>query len=273
MKNNDYNLNDEPNLPLDNNGRNPFDLPDDYFLKFENNLKQKLELDIELQEFPLLSSIKKTKAFIVPHDYFISTENSLECKTELEFYNTLSAFKKPVFTDLNEDYKKQLQSSINHKIEIVEELKSYERLYTLDKVNSFSVSENYFDMVSERIKERIHKSNKAEASILDTLLTILFGKTVAFSFGVLLITGLSFYFYQTPQNVIQSSDCKTLACLERNEILNNSEVITNFDEEQLLDLVDVNSLNEQLNSKKENHKPDTKQNMDSMSEDDLLNEL
>lgn len=273
MKNNDYNLNDEPNLPLDNNDKNLFGLPSDYFASFEAKLREKMELQDELEQYPTLLSIQKNNVFEVPANYFISMENSLECKTELEFYNTLSAFKKPVFTDLNEDYKKQLQSSINHKIEIVEELKSYERLYTLDKVNSFSVSENYFDMVSERIKERIHKSNKAEASILDTLLTILFGKTVAFSFGVLLITGLSFYFYQTPQNVIQSSDCKTLACLERNEILNNSEVITNFDEEQLLDLVDVNSLNEQLNSKKENHKPDTKQNMDSISEDDLLNEL
>lgn len=273
MKNNDYNLNDESNLPLDNNDKNLFGLPSDYFSSFEAKLREKMELQDELEQYPTLLSIQKSNIFNIPANYFISKENSLEFKIELEAYLKLQSIKKPLFTDLHEDYKEQLQTSINHKIEIVEELKSYERLYTLDKVNSFSVSENYFDTLSEHIKERIYKSNKAEASILDTILTILFGKTVTFSFGVLLIVGLSFYFYQTPENTIQSSDCKTLACLERNEILNNSEVITNFDEEQLLDLVDVNSLNEQLNSKKENHTTNTKQNMDSISEDDLLNEL
>ena len=44
MENNDYNLNDEPNLPLDNNGKSPFGLPEDYFSKFEDNLKKKIEL-------------------------------------------------------------------------------------------------------------------------------------------------------------------------------------------------------------------------------------
>lgn len=64
-----------------------------------------------------------------------------------------------------------------------------------------------------------------------------------------------------------------MACLERNEILNNNNVISNFDEEQLIDLVDVNSLNKQLNSKKENTETNTKQNIDSISEDDILDEL
>ena len=59
----------------------------------------------------------------------------------------------------------------------------------------------------------------------------------------------------------------------RNEILNNNKVITNFDEDQLMDLVDVNTLNQQLNSKKESATSDSKQNMDSISEDDLLDEL
>jgi hypothetical protein len=70
MKNNDYNLNDEPNLPLDNNGKSPFGLPKDYFSKFEENIKKKIELENELQEFPVLSSIEKVKPFIVPLNYF-----------------------------------------------------------------------------------------------------------------------------------------------------------------------------------------------------------
>lgn len=273
MENNDYNLNDEPNLPLDNNGKNPFGLPKDYFSKFEDNLKKKIELENELQEFPILSSIEKVKSFIVPANYFESTENSLEYKTELESYSKLQSIKKPVFTGLEEDYKKQLDSAINYKIEIVEELKSYETLYSIDKVNSFVVSENYFESVADRVKEKIYSVKEKNKSIIEIVLEIIFGKTMAFSFGLFLIIGLSVFFYKTPENIVESGDCKTLACLERNEILNNNKVITNFDEDQLMDLVDVNTLNEQLNSKKENTSTKKKQNIDSISEDDLLDDL
>jgi hypothetical protein len=72
---------------------------------------------------------------------------------------------------------------------------------------------------------------------------------------------------------MESGDCKTLACLERNEILNNTKEITNFDEDQLMDLVDVNSLNQQLNSTNEEKSSSATQGMDSISEEDLLNEL
>lgn len=277
MKNNDYNLNDEPNLPLDNNGKNHFGLPEDYFSKFEDKLKKKIELENELENelegFTILSSIEKTKSFIVPASYFESTKNSLEYNTELESYFRLQSIKKPVFTDLEEDYKQQLESSINHKIEIFEELKQYETLYSLDKVNSFVVSENYFESVADSVKEKFYSVKEKNKSIIEIILDIVFGKTMAFSFGLSLIIGLSIYFYQTPENIIESSDCKTLACLEKNEILNNNKIITNFDEEQLMDLVDVNSLNKQLNSKKENTSANTKQNIDSISEDDILNEL
>lgn len=273
MKNNDYNLNDEPNLPFDNNGRNSFGLPEDYFSKFEDKLKKKLELENELQEFPLLSSIMKSEAFTVPVNYFESTENRVEYKAELEAYSKLKSFRKPVFAELEEDYKKQLEFTINHRIEIVEELKPYETLYSLDKVNSFVVSENYFENVVDRVKEKIYSVRERNKSILEIVLDIVFGKAMAFSFGLVLIVGLSVFFYKTPENIVESSDCKTLACLERNEILNNNKIITNFDEDQLMDLVDVNTLNKQLNSKKENTSANTKQNMDSISEDDLLDEL
>ena len=273
MKNNDYNLNDEPNLPLDNNGKSPFGLPEDYFSKFEDNLKKKIELENELQEFPVLSSIEKTKTFIVPSDYFISAENSLEYKAELESYSRVQSIEKLVFTNLEEDYKQQLELTINHKVEIVEELKPYQTLYSLDKLNSFTVSGNYFEGLAENVKNRIFSVNENKKSIIDIVLDVVFGKAMAFSFGLCLIIGLSVFFYQAPDNIIESSDCKTLACLERNEILNNNKVITNFDEDQLMDLVDVNTLNQQLNLKKERVTSDSKQNMDSISEDDLLDEL
>lgn len=276
MKNKDYNLNDEPNLPLDNNDQNLFGLPSNYFALFEDKLREKIELQDELEQFPTLASIEKNNVFEVPANYFISNENSLEYKTELDAYLKLQSIKKPVFEGLEEDYKNQLQSSITHKIEIVEELKDYKFLYSLNKENSFVFSENYFEGLAENVKDRIFRGIENKKSIIDIVLDVVFGKAMAFSFGLCLIIGLSVFFYQAPENIMESGDCKTLACLERNEILNNNKVITNFDEDQLMDLVDVNTLNQQLNSKKESLEEVTKTkniNIDSISEDDLLDEL
>lgn len=167
MKNNNYNFNDEPNLPLDNNGKNSFGLPEDYFLMFENKLKKKIELENELNEFPLLSSIQKVKAFTVPPDYFKLSINSLEYKTELEAYLKLQSIEKPVLIGLEEDYKQQLQLAINHKIEIAEELKDYKTLYSLSKENSFIVPENYFEGVTDNVKSRIYNVNENRKSIVD----------------------------------------------------------------------------------------------------------
>jgi hypothetical protein len=74
----------------------------------------------------------------------------LEYKTELESYSNLQSIKKLVDTDLEEDYKQQLELAISHKVKIVDELKPYQTLYSLDKVNSFIVSENYFEGLAER---------------------------------------------------------------------------------------------------------------------------
>ncbi|MDF2453280.1 MAG: hypothetical protein K0S26_2784, partial [Bacteroidota bacterium] len=245
----------------------------DYFSKFEDKLKQRLELESELSEFPLLSAIEKSNAFVAPANYFESIENSLEHAAELAPYSRLQSVKPLVFNELEVEYKQHLQSAIYYKIELAEELKSYETLYSLDKVNAFFVSENYFETVGDQIKEKIFRAKETKVSVLDTLLDFIFGKTMAFSFGLTLIIGLALYFYQAPRNIMESGDCKTLACLERNEILNNTKEITNFDEDQLMDLVDVNSLNQQLNSTNKEKGPSAIQGMDSISEEDLLNEL
>lgn len=274
MRNNN-NKHDEPNFPLDNNGKNPFGLPADYFSKFEDKLKKKMELENELSEYPLLSSIQKANVFKTPADYFSSAEHYLEYKAELASYPKLEAIKSPLFTQLAEGYQKELQSTIQYKIELIDELKDYNTLYNLDKINAFFVPESYFDAIAEKVKEKVHAVNLNKASVLDSVLDFIFGKKLALSFSLLLIIGLSVYFNQPDEPVINTGDCKTLACLERQEILNDNRVITNFDEDQLIDLVDVNSLHKQLNSKNEKtDAPDHQAiDLDSVSEDDLLDQL
>ena len=65
MKNNDYNINDEPNLPLDNNDKSSFGLPSDYFSSFEDKLRKKIEWQDELSDYPSLSSVTKSNVFYV----------------------------------------------------------------------------------------------------------------------------------------------------------------------------------------------------------------
>lgn len=274
MKNNSHS-NNEPNLPLNNDGKNPFGLPADYFSKFEDALKHKMELENELASFPLLSSIQKENTFTAPHGYFSVAEHSLEYKAEMASYPKLESVKIPLFTELTENYQKELQAAINYKIELVDELKPYATLYNLDKVNAFAVPENYFDVLAGYVKEKTHSFIQAKASVLDAVLDFIFGKKLALSFGVILIISLSIYFNQPNEPIVNTGNCKTLACLERQEILNDSKVITNFDEDQLMDLVDVNSLNEQLNVGKHKNKTGAiqKNNLDSVNEDDLLDQL
>jgi hypothetical protein len=269
-----HNFENEPDLPL-NNGEHLFGLPSNYFDSFENKLRQKMELENELKDFPLLTSIQKNISFTVPISYFHKSRNAMEIKAELLAYSTLQNVKPLVFNELEADYIKQLYSSINYKIELVEELKPYQTLYNVNKANLFIVPDTYFESVGERVKSKIYSEKENRVSVLESVLDFIFGRKIAFTFGLITIVSLSVYFHQSTESAVESGDCKTLACLERQEILNNTKAISNFDEDQLMDLVDVNSLNNQLNSEKEkpNTLTDKKLNLDSVSEEDLLDEL
>jgi hypothetical protein len=246
MKNNDDNFNKDQDFSFNEESKRPFDLPLDYFASFEDKLRKKMEEEMELQDFPILSSIQKSKVFEAPRNYFSETVNSLEYKVELEAYPHLSEITKPFFAGPDEAYSKQLQDALNYRIALADELKSYHTLYQLDKANPFAVSETYFDTVVERVKERIYSVTSERASVLNRLLDLIFGKRTAWAFGLVFIMGLAFYFNRPAEVVIEQGDCKTLACLEKQEIL-NTDAMSNFDEEQLMEMVDVNALNKQLN--------------------------
>jgi hypothetical protein len=245
MKHHDDNLPEDPDFSFNKGEEHPFGLPSDYFSSFEEKLKNRIEVENELSDFPVLSSIQKNTVFEIPGNYFSELEKSLDYKTELAAYPTLESLAKPAFAALEEEYQKQLSESLNHKIHLLEELKPYATLYALDKVNGFTVADAYFETLAERVKERIHSRNEKSVSFLDQVWNALFGGRTAWAFGLALIIGLAFYFNGGTGILPESSDCKTLACLERGEILNN-KMISNFDEEQLMELVDVSSLGKQL---------------------------
>lgn len=267
MKDDKNNFDKEPNLPFDENGKNPFELPQDYFSSFEEKIKKRLEAENELAEFPLLSSIKKTNSFETPLNYFVT----IESKIELASYTKLQSLDKLVLKDLDEDYLNHLNSSVKRKVELIDELVSYRTLYAIDKVNSFITEENYFENVTSRIKERVLVSKQRNNSVLDSILDFIFGGKIAVAFSVVVIMLVSVYLYKVSQNAVSINNCETIACLEKNEILNEQSVV-GFDEEQLMDLVDVKTLDKQLKMQTDTI-PNEEFILENVNTDQLLEEL
>jgi hypothetical protein len=274
MNNNEeHNFENEPNFPFNKKGENPFGLPSDYFASFEEKIKLKLELENELAEFPLLNGLSKESVFTTPTTYFNKIANSIEYQAELSAYSKLEALKKPLYNELDAEYTNILKQSINYKIELVDELASYQTLYHLDKINPFIVSDNYFESFASNVKDRLYAITAESVSIIDTVIDFVFGKKIAFAFSIILIVGLSVFIYNSLEP-IQTSNCETLACLEKQEIINHQS-FSNFDDEQLMEMVNVNSLNKQLNTTAS--KVDSTQNeeyiLDNVNTDQLLEEL
>lgn len=271
--NEEHNFDNEPNFSFENKGKNAFGLPSDYFTSFEEKIKLKLELENELAEFPLLKSYSKEPVFTLPTNYFTENQNSIEYRTELASNPKLESIAKPIFNELDAEYVKSLNQSLDYKIELADELKAYQTLYQLDKINSYLVSEAYFETVASNIKENIYSSTKQSVSIFDTITDFIFGKKVAFAFSIITVISLSIYFYQTSKP-LQIANCETLACLEKQEIINNQS-FSNFDDEQLMEMVNVNTLHKQLQSNIS--KADSTQHedyiLDNVNTDQLIEEL
>lgn len=273
MATDNNNLHDDLLSPFGGSGKQPFGMPSNYFQAFEDKLKRRLEAESELKECPLLSSISKESVFAVPTDFFTTSEQVVEQCLELSAYPALNSLEKSRMPDLEDSYSLALVELLEYRVSVLEELKPYEKLYMLDKVNAFTVNGDYFDSIADRVKTAIYAQPDAPVSVLDRLWIVLFGGRTAWAFGLALIVGLAVYFNGKEKQLTDSNDCKTLACLERSEIL-DSKAITNLDEEQLMDLVDVNSLKKQLNldvSQQDSLTSDTQ--MQDISDDELLDVL
>ena len=93
MNTNEHNFNENQNAPFDKNGKASFGLPSNYFDSFESKLRQKLELETELQDYALLNSIQKTNTFTLPKAYFSTLEAKIDFQTELVEFPKLQSIK------------------------------------------------------------------------------------------------------------------------------------------------------------------------------------
>ena len=273
MNKNENNFNDNQSFPFDENGKKSFELPSNYFASFETKLRIKLELETEIQEFSILSSLKKTNTFTVPIKYFDLIEERLDFKTELVEFPTLQSVKSKSSFLVDDEYKELFENKLIGKIERIDELKEYSTLYLIEKQNNFSYPNAYFENLSSLIKEKIYE---IKPSGFRNFFHFIFDKRMALSFCTVTIILLSWMLYsKNKTESVIDTNCKTLACLEKQEILNNKKIISSFDEDQLIELVNIKKLNHQLNNAE---KTDTKNiEIDSFTTisnlDDIIDEL
>ena len=117
------------------------------------------------------------------------------------------------------------------------------------KLQLYAINAPGTDFKPAEVKEKIHAANRHVPDFIDQIIRILFKPKMAFAFSFVLIIGFSAVWYIYKSNpIIQSGDCKTLACLEKNELLNDNN-IRDFDDENLYDMVDVDVLDKNMSEK------------------------
>ena len=244
-ENNNIEMEDE-NFMFGTNKEIPFSIPSFYFDSLSERIIYKIELAEEASEFSLLAGINKQSVFNVPENYFEGIENELEYKIESEALVELNKITKPVLKPLPEEYYNSLKENITNKIELADELRMYATLYAIDKQNSFEVSADYFDNVTDKIKEKIHTKSQTQLSIIEKIMMLVLKPKFGVAFGIVIITGIAGLFYINQQKtIIDSGDCKTLACLEKRDMLND-HTVREMDDDNLLEMVDVDKLDKQI---------------------------
>ncbi len=261
MTTNHTNQSEEENFLFGKDKKNPFVLPEGYFESLADKVINKIEVEEELKQYATLFAITSPQTsarergyFVVPENYFIKNENLLEYRYELAAFNALANVPKPELKPLTEDYLDALSAKVLKQIEVADEMKEFATLSELKKQNVFAVGPDYFDTVADKVKERYHSSKGEKVSIVEQVLGLLFKPKMAFAYSIVLIVGIGMFFYfnkpTTVTTPIDSGDCKTLACLERKELL-NEHTIQNLDDENLYDLVNVDELGKQLSETKD----------------------
>jgi hypothetical protein len=171
------------------------------------------------------------------------------------------------------DYFESFEEKLRIKIAQQDESLEFPLLFSIPKTDTFIMPVDYFEGIAERVRKKNYSSQETKAPFLKALIDFIFVKNIRVAFGIVLVFSLSFFLYWSHEEPLEIGNCKTLACLETHEILSNTQIISNFDDDQLMELVDVNTLDDHLNSKAEIHTSTEAINTDSIRDDDILNAL
>lgn len=250
-----------------NNGESNFGLPEGYFKKSAGNILNKIEWVEEHKPYPKLSELKKETGFVVPFNYFETSE----AKLELTPYERLSKLSKEHNFIIPENYFDETEISLlSHGLVANNEddLQHFEYLNSIPKVNSFGVSDSYFEMSAAKIISEL--SPKKEAKVIS-----LFTRKALFSAAAALFAAIiGVWIYNQYFKTAAVQDCGTLACVDKNDLV-KSKNLESLDNDELYELVDTKKLEEKLENKqsikKENTSTDS--SLKNVNTDDLLDEI
>ena len=244
MENNYDNFKEE-NFLSGTDKKNSFVLPKGYFDSVSARIMNKIEQEQELAEFKTLAQNKQSK-FTIPQNYFANLTNTLESKYEASVFPILNKVAKPTLKSLPADYFETLNKKVQDKMELENELKEFSTLSSIPKKNNFKVVPDYFESKTDSYEEKIHSVNNQRTGVVRQLVAALFRPQMAIAASLVLIVGISAIWYFNRKNsTVLNVDCLTLACLEKNEILNEKN-IQDFDDESLYEMVDETVLDQQL---------------------------
>lgn len=242
---NNYDNSSEENFLPGQGKKNSFVVPEGYFDSLSARILNKIEHEQELAEFKTLSATRQSK-FAVPQNYFSSLANILKCKYELSVFPELSKVPKPILKSLPDGYFENLDKKVADKMEFENELKGLPILSSIEKKNSFKLVPDYFENSTDEIKEKIYATDTNSENVFRQIVITLFKPQMAIAASLILIVGIStILYFNRKDSALQIGDCKTLACLEKNELLNENN-INDFDDENLYDMVDVEILDKQM---------------------------
>ncbi|MDI9339569.1 MAG: hypothetical protein QM534_03280 [Sediminibacterium sp.] len=202
-------------------GKQGFSTPSDYFTSTSGNILNKLLWLEEHKAYPILSASKGKTGFVVPDGYF----EGVTVKTEMLPYQKLyEVHGKNGHFVLPDQYFEQLPP-----VSPV--------LYGIEKVNPFEVPAGYFQKNEERLKPKGR-------------VVSLFPRRIQYSIAAIMVICLGIWLFQALSDKIDTEkDCGTLACVDKKEILESHDLQT-ADEDKLYDIVNVKALEEKLKEEK-----------------------
>lgn len=231
------NKHDEQKFSGDEKNEGFLGTPEHYFESFSARLFSKIKASDELKDYPLLSGLEKYNPFTVPAGYF-------EAKEELLQYPVLRELKQRNFV-VPADYFAHLPAAVANKIALQEELGAYETLAGVDKENVFALPENYFADFAGHVKEVV-----SPAQVIPLFGRALKKYSFAAAAAVALILTFAIVLINQNTAVQPQSECNTLACLSKKEII-SSGVMQNISEESIIEMIDMEALSDSLSLQKD----------------------
>ena len=149
--------------------------------------------------------------------------------------------------DIPKGYFESLPGKLFSKIELIEELKEFPLLVSLEKKNPFLVPENYFE-TRDFVKAIANTEHKEAVIVKFTGFVKRYKLAIAAVFVMTLGTTVFYKMYNKSQ--IETVDCSQIACLSKEDITNSQyfEQISMDELETVANGEMLDSMNTQLNN-------------------------